>query len=93
MPVLTQAGVHEQGSFETGGYYDRKTIRGSSALMVASRKGMTGVLEKLVDAGAKAEMMDEVGGVHEARVLPTPLGAFGWRVSIEDCASHALHLP
>ena len=93
MPVLTQAGVHEQGTFKKIGSYGHDPTRGSSALMVASRKGMTGVLEKLVDAGAKAEMMDEVGGVHEARVLPTPLGAFGWRVSIEDCASHALHLP
>ena len=48
--VLTQTGVHEQGSY----YYK------GSALVLASRMGMKGMVEKLLAAGAKAESTDEV---------------------------------
>jgi hypothetical protein len=49
--MLTHAGVREQG-----GLYEQ------SALMLASENGMTGVVEKLLAAGAKAELTDEVKG-------------------------------
>jgi hypothetical protein len=49
--MLTHAGVPEQG-----GAFKR------SALMLASKNGMTGVVEKLLAAGAKAELTDEVKG-------------------------------
>ena len=34
-----------------------------TALMIASDKGMTGLVEKLLAAGAKAELTDKVKGV------------------------------
>ena len=77
MRVLTLEGVHEQGTFkeqEGDGY---STYKGSSALMVASRK-MPDLVKKLVDAGAKVEMTDEVKGREIVRmgtvvcVLATP---------------------
>ena len=46
--MLTQAGVLEQDQW------------GNSALMLASRYGKTGIVEKLLAAGAKAETTDEV---------------------------------
>ena len=46
--VLTHTGLPEQGS------------RTQTALMHASIYGMTGVVQKLVAAGAKAEMTDAV---------------------------------
>ena len=49
--VLTHAGVPEQDQS-----YNR------SALMWASAKGMTNLVKKLVAAGAKAELTDEVKG-------------------------------
>ena len=60
--VLTQTGVHEQGSYQPGGcdrYGDTITYKGS-ALVLAVRKGMKGMVEKLLAAGAKAESTDEV---------------------------------
>ena len=45
---MTRTGVSEQG-------YNKRT-----ALMRASEKGMTNMVEKLVAAGAKAETTDEV---------------------------------
>ena len=78
MPVLTQAGVHEQGTFKVQGGYGYSTYKGSSALMVASRYGMPDLVKKLVDAGAKVEMTDEVKGREIVRmgtvvcVLATP---------------------
>ena len=48
--MLTHAGVPEQG-------FDKR-----SALMRASENGMTGMVEKLLAAGAKAETTDEVKG-------------------------------
>ena len=46
--MLTQVGAHEQGSY------------GWTALMLASRKGMPGIVEKLLAAGAKVETTDQV---------------------------------
>ena len=48
--MLTQAGVHEQ---------DRDA---GTALMLAISKGKTGVVEKLVAAGAKVKTTDGVKG-------------------------------
>ena len=55
---LTQTGVHEQGSCDPRGY---ETWKGS-ALVFASRMGKTGMVEKLLAAGAKAETTNEVHG-------------------------------
>ena len=56
---LTQTGVHEQGSSRvTRGY---ETWKGS-ALVFASRMGKTGMVERLLAAGAKAETTNEVHG-------------------------------
>ena len=54
---LTQTGVHEQGSCDPRGRFE--TWKGS-ALVFASRMGKTGMVEKLLAAGAKAESTDEV---------------------------------
>ena len=54
---LTQTGVHEQGRITR----DYETWKGS-ALMFASRMGKTGMVKKLLAAGAKAETTDEVHG-------------------------------
>jgi len=54
---LTQTGVHEQGRITR----DYETWKGS-ALMFASRMGKTGMVEKLLAAGAKAETTNEVHG-------------------------------
>jgi len=48
--VLMQANVCEQGDWNR------------TALMLAVRKGMKGIVEKLLAAGAKAETTDEVHG-------------------------------
>ena len=53
--VLTQAGVHGQGSYK--GVYS--TSKGS-ALMLAVRDRKTGMVEKLLAAGAKAGTTNEV---------------------------------
>ena len=52
---LTQTGVHEQGRITR----DYETWKGS-ALVFASRMGKTGMVERLLAAGAKAESTDEV---------------------------------
>ena len=54
---LTQTGVHEQGRITR----DYETWKGS-ALVFASRMGKTGMVEKLLAAGAKAETTNEVHG-------------------------------
>ena len=59
--VLTQTDMHEQGSAEIEQNYERVKIK-RTALKLASRKGMTGVVEKMLAAGAKAELTDEVNG-------------------------------
>ena len=56
---LTQTGVHEQGSSREPRRYE--TWKGS-ALVFASRMGKTGMVKKLLAAGAKAETTDEVHG-------------------------------
>ena len=56
--VLTQTDMHEQGSAEIEWCVKIKT----TALKLATRKGMTGVVEKMLAAGAKAELTDEVNG-------------------------------
>ena len=58
---LTQTGVHEQGSSRDPRGYE--TWKGS-ALVFASRMGKTGMVEKLLAAGAKAErrLMRYTGG-------------------------------
>ena len=56
---LTQTGVHEQGSSRLDRGYE--TWKGS-ALVFASRMGKTGMVEKLLAAGAKAETTNEVHG-------------------------------
>ena len=56
--MLTQVGVLEQGSYE----YEKYEKDKRTALMLASSKGMTGIVEKLLAAGAKAETTDEVKG-------------------------------
>ena len=48
--MLTHAGVREQDG-------DKRT-----ALMLASKKSMTGLVEKMLAAGAKAELTDKVKG-------------------------------
>jgi len=68
--VLTQAGVHEQGSYE----YEYEQRQGS-ALMIVSARGMTGMVKKLLAAGAKTETTDEVmRGAGEAVVRMTTDG-------------------
>ena len=54
---LTQTGVHEQGSTRE----NYETWKGS-ALVFASRMGKTGMVERLLAAGAKAETTNEVHG-------------------------------
>ena len=72
--VLTQADVHEQASFKDSDFGQSRW----SALMLASRYGMPDLVKKLVDAGAKVEMTDEVKGREIVRmgtvvcVLATP---------------------
>ena len=53
--VLTQPGVHEQTSCT----HNYSTYKGS-ALMLAVRNRKTGMVEKLLAAGAKAGTTDEV---------------------------------
>ena len=55
--VLMQANVCKQGSYK----HDYETSKGT-ALTFAVRKGMKGIVEKLLAAGAKAETTDEVHG-------------------------------
>ena len=76
--MLTHAGVPEQG-----GNFKR------SALMLASKNGMTVVVEKLLAAGAHAELTDEVNGRKRRRVVDAS-SASGWE-NREQCA--CVHMP
>ena len=57
--------------------------------MLASRQGYTGVLEKMLAAGAHAELTDEVNGRKRRRVVDAS-SASGWE-NREQCA--CVHMP
>ena len=63
--MLTQVGVLEQGSYEYEKYHEKSK---RTALMLASSKGMKGIVEKLLAAGARAETTNEVHSAREERV-------------------------
>ena len=79
--------MHEQGSVSGYPYY-LEGFKGS-ALMLASRRGMTGVVEKMLAAGAHAELTDEVNGRKRRRVVDAS-SASGWE-NREQCA--CVHMP
>jgi hypothetical protein len=65
--VLTEVNLNEQGSYRLEKYKDIWmqwepvcTYKGVTALMLAIIKGMPGMVEKLLAAGAKAETTNEV---------------------------------
>ena len=75
---------HER--FSRNGYSPLRDVDSGkvTALMIASDEGRTGLVEKMLAAGAKAELADEVNGGKGRRVVDAS-SASGWE-NREQCA-------